>query len=90
MKILLASDSPNIPSGFARQLDGVAKHLVDQGHNVTYMGWQTQGDMPISEFPYPILGIRSQFGKQDYQRAFQKTKLLSLRRPAVPDAGVLG
>lgn len=41
-KILLASDSPSSPTGFAGQMKFVAKHLQKLGNEVVYLGWQHQ------------------------------------------------
>ncbi len=74
MKILVGSDSPNVPSGFAQQLKGVAQYLVQEGHEVWYMGWQTRYDHESKEWDFKILGVTSQFGKQDWDGAFRKVQ----------------
>ena len=72
MKILVGSDSPYIPSGFARQMTGVATHLADEGHDVYYLAWQTRGDFKIDDYPFKLVGGTTQFGKGDWGKAFQK------------------
>jgi len=74
MRILVGSDSPYIPSGFARQLHGVAEHLAYKGHEVSYLAWQTRGDFQINDYPYNIIGSMSPFGKNDWISAFTKTQ----------------
>jgi glycosyltransferase involved in cell wall biosynthesis len=72
MRILVGSDSPNVPSGFAQQLKGVAQYLASEGHEVWYLGWQTRHDYKSDEWDFKILGVTSQFGKQDWDNAFRK------------------
>ena len=72
MRILTASDSPYIPSGFAQQLKGVSEHLV-KTHELSYLGWQTQGDIDLKDWDFKILGSSSRFGKSDYIPSFKKT-----------------
>jgi len=74
MKILMGSDSPNIPSGFAQQLKGVAQYLAKEGHEVSYLGWQTRYDHETKDLDFKILGVTSQFGKADWEGAFIKTQ----------------
>jgi len=74
MRILVGSDSPYIPSGFARQLHGVAEHLAHSGHDVTYLAWQTRGDFKMNDYPYKIIGSNSPFGKNDWIGAFTKSQ----------------
>jgi len=74
MRILVGSDSPYIPSGFARQLHGIAEHLAYKGHEVSYLAWQTRGDFQMNDYPYTIIGSNSAFGKQDWLSAFTKTQ----------------
>jgi glycosyltransferase involved in cell wall biosynthesis len=38
---MVASDSPTSPTGFAGQMKAIVKALIDAGHEVFYMGWQT-------------------------------------------------
>lgn len=71
MRILVGSDSPYIPSGFAKQLKGIATHLSKE-HDVWYLAWQTRGDFKINDYPFKIIGCKTQFGKGDWQRAFRK------------------
>lgn len=74
MKILLASDSPNVPSGFAQQMKGLAYHL-SENHDVTYLGWQTRGDFTkMNDYPFKVVGSTSQFAKNDYIKTFQKVQ----------------
>jgi len=74
MRILVGSDSPNIPSGFAQQLLGIAQYLAKEGHEVSYLGWQTRHDYNDSDLDFKILGVQSQFGKNDWAGAFQKVQ----------------
>jgi len=74
MRILVGSDSPNVPSGFAQQLTGIAQYLAREGHEVWYLGWQTRHDYDTTEWDFKILGVQSQFGKQDWDGAFRKVQ----------------
>lgn len=74
MRILVGSDSPNIPSGFAQQLTGIAQYLATEGHDVWYLGWQSRHDYQAREWDFKIIGVTSQFGKNDWQNAFRKTQ----------------
>jgi len=74
MRILVGSDSPNIPSGFAQQLKGVAQYLAKEGHDVWYLGWQSRHDYNPEEWDFKILGVTSQFGKNDWSEAFKKSQ----------------
>lgn len=74
MKILVGSDSPNVPSGFAQQLTGVAQYLAHEGHEVFYLGWQSRHDYKSVEWDFKIIGVTSQFGKQDWDNAFRKVQ----------------
>jgi len=72
MRILVGSDSPNVPSGFAQQMKGLAQYLTSEGHEVWYLGWQTRHDYQPMEWDFKILGVMSQFGRNDWAGAFQK------------------
>lgn len=72
MKILVGSDSPNVPSGFAQQLTGIAQYLTEEGHEVYYLGWQTRHDYTSDEWDFKILGVTSQFGRNDWFKIFNK------------------
>jgi len=72
IKILVGSDSPNIPSGFAQQMKGIATHLSYEGYDVGYLGWQTKGDITPKELPFKMYGINSQFGKEDWENTYKK------------------
>ncbi len=72
MRILVGSDSPTVPSGFAQQMKGLAQYLASEGHEVWYMGWQTRNDYEDNKWDFKILGVTSQFGKMDWGKAFQK------------------
>ncbi len=43
MKILWVSDSPTSPSGFGAVTRAVCRRLVERGHHVEIVGWQTRG-----------------------------------------------
>ncbi len=74
MRILVGSDSPNVPSGFAQQMKGLAQYLAREGHDVFYLGWQTRYDHDNAEWDFKVLGITSQFGKRDWENAFKKSQ----------------
>ncbi len=74
MRILVGSDSPNIPSGFAQQMKGIAQYLSQEGHEVFYLGWQTRYDHESKDWDFKILSVTSQFGKQDWIGAFNKAQ----------------
>lgn len=74
MRILVGSDSPNIPSGFAQQLTGIADYLAKEGHDVWYMGWQSRHNYKAVEWNFNIIGVTSQFGKNDWEGAFRKVQ----------------
>lgn len=72
LRILMGSDSVSVPSGFAQQLKGVAQYLSREGHEVFYLGWQTRMDYEDKNYDFKILGVTSQFGKNDWENAFKK------------------
>lgn len=75
MRLLLASDSPYYPTGFALQLGKVAEYLSDQGHDVHYLGWQTRGKFVVEGSKYTIHdGGNQPFGVAGYQRVFAETQ----------------
>src|SRR5579872_5146724 len=43
MKVLWMSDSPTTPSGYGNITRSVCAGLADRGHQVSILGWQTQG-----------------------------------------------
>jgi glycosyltransferase involved in cell wall biosynthesis len=43
MKILWASDSPTVPSGYGNVTQRICSGLADRGHDVSILGWQTKG-----------------------------------------------
>lgn len=74
LRILVGSDSPNIPSGFSQQLTGIAQYLAKEGHDVWYLGWQSRHDYKATDWDFEILGVTTQFGRNDWAGAFKKAQ----------------
>jgi glycosyltransferase involved in cell wall biosynthesis len=81
MKIMVASDSPTSPTGFAGQMKAVVKALADDGHDLFWMGWQTTEkqmykDENIEIEVLPALNANSTqdeiFGRRMYPKYFEE------------------
>ena len=82
MKILVASDSPKSPTGFSGQMKAIVKALADEGHEITYMGWQNTDNEQwehdgvsfdvVTSFNGENPGSDQIFGRLKYPEYFEK------------------
>lgn len=72
MVILFASDSPYYPTGFAKQLGGVAQYISENtDHEIHFLGWQTRGNIKDERFDYVIHGGKNEpYGIDAYEGLF--------------------
>jgi glycosyltransferase involved in cell wall biosynthesis len=55
MRILIASDSPFVHTGFSQQARHIAMHLAGEGHEVSYLAWFSNGWKRAAEYvPVPF------------------------------------